>query len=145
VTLRFNTFYRNTGDQLREDAPGGVGVIDENIVAEGGAHGFGLVPGSGYQGTRNLLWDNADIAGGTTSQEIVADPIFDDPSGPDGILGANGEDDDDFRLLPGSGALDAGSFLARDTVLATHEPLSARSTRPDGTLDWSGTDLAATH
>ncbi len=46
--------------------------------------------------------------GGGTWHAIVADPMFVDPVGPDGIPGTN---DDDFRLRAGSPAIDAGVVL----------------------------------
>ncbi|MEQ8768956.1 MAG: choice-of-anchor Q domain-containing protein [Phycisphaerales bacterium] len=75
-----------------------------------------------------IIWDAA--VGGTSlgstvtvSQSIVrggytgtnnssADPMFADPLGADGVLGTF---DDDFTLLPGSPAIDAGDNTARPT------------------------------
>jgi hypothetical protein len=75
---------------------------------------------------------------------IEADPLFVDPFGPDGILGGIGAEDDDFRLLPGSVAIDLGNSVARDVVLGSRESLATRTARVDGVRDWSGANLPAT-
>jgi parallel beta-helix repeat protein len=147
TTVRFNTFHRNGGHHLREEAPGGSGAIRENILTEGGADAIALAGVSGYETGANMLWGNPKPgpSRGLPQGSIEADPLFVDPFGPDGILGGIGAQDDDFRLLPGSVAHDLGSLLARDVVLGSQEPLSTRSTRADGLLEWSGSDLPATN
>lgn len=145
TAITFNTFYRNGGDQLREEQPGGTGRIEDNIIAEGGAACIRLAPGSSLQNDHNLIWGNAErnIPRGTPDGNIEADPRFADPFGPDGILGGAGDADDDFRTLEGSAALDLSEALARDAVLRSNEPLSVLTTREDLVPDGGDADLPA--
>ncbi len=65
------------------------------------------------------------VGGYSGTNNSSADPMFADPLGPDGVLGT---DDDDFTLMPGSPAIDAGDNTARptgaDTDLAGNPRLS---------------------
>lgn len=144
--VRFNTFFRNGGAHLRELDLGGNGLIEENILAEG-ADSLVLGDTSGYQTGANLLWDNGRNQRETPQGpqgSIEADPLFADPFGPDGILGGAGAEDDDFRLLPESVAVDLGGNLAADVVLASRESLATRSVRSDGVLEGHGDDQPVT-
>jgi hypothetical protein len=141
MSIRFNTFYRNGTDHLREEEPGGSGLIADNILAEGGADPLGLLEPSRYRTGSNMAWNNA--SSGDDPGLVEADPLFVDPFGPDGILGGAGSGDDDFRLRPESPANDLGSDEARAVRLASHESLATRTTRIDQRLEGSGEDLAA--
>ena len=147
TSIRFNTFYRNGRNHLREEEPGGSGAIEENILTEGGADPIALTLGSSYQTGPNMVWANQKPgpSRGFPEGSVEADPLFVDPFGPDGILGGSGADDDDFRLLANSTAIDLGHSLARDVVLGSRESLATRTTRADGLLEWSGADLPATN
>jgi hypothetical protein len=145
--IHYNTFYRNAAPHVREAEAGGAGVIDENILAEGGAIAVELLAASQYQSSVNLFWGNV-VRGpsrGVPEGSLEANPLFADPFGPDGILGGAGSEDDDFRLEPGSPASDFGIHLAREIVLPSNESLATRTTRVDGELEGTGDDLAATN
>lgn len=142
--IRYNTFYRNGGPHLRELEPGGSGTVHANLFVEGSAESFLLQGLSGFTTGVNLAW--ANLLRGPSREPpgtVEGDPRFLDPFGPDGILGGVGAADDDFRLAPGSAAVDLGGEPARAVVLASHESLATRTTGMDGVLDGSGEDLPA--
>lgn len=144
--VRFNTFYRNGQSHLREEGLGGAGLIEENILAEGGTDSLLLTKSSQYKTGANLHWGTASgLPSRSPVGSVEADPLFSDPFGADGILGGEGADDDDFRLLPASSAIDLGSHSARDIVLGSQESLATRTTRTDGVLDGGGDDRSTTN
>jgi len=144
--IRYNTFHRNGRNHLREEELGGNGAIEGNILTEGGADPISLALFTGYQTGPNVLWANVKPGQSRLPEgSVEGDPLFVDPFGPDGILGGVGADDDDFRLLPGSAAIDLGSAVARDVVLGSRESLATRTTRSDDLREWSGADLPATN
>lgn len=65
--------------------------------------------------------------------DFRADPRFANPTGDDGILGGEGFADDDFRLLPGSAAIDAGSATAAE--LGIQGSAVAGASSDDGIVD----------
>jgi parallel beta-helix repeat protein len=143
--VRFNTFYGNGGPHLYEESPGGLGKVEENILADGLGAPVALTFGSGYRSCNNITWGHPISRSQTPSGYLEANPLLSDPFGPDGILGAPGSADDDFRLLPGSIALDLGAHLAPDVVLASLESLATRTSRVDEVLEASGDDRVATN
>jgi parallel beta-helix repeat protein len=140
LVVEFNTLYRNAGDQVREASAGSTGVLANNVLSEGLGLGLGLAAGSALANHSNLTWLQS---GNAQSPEYSADPLLADPDGADGILGGIGTADDDFRVLPFSPTLDAGSVSARQRVLALAGQLAAQGTRADGLLDGEGADLLA--
>jgi parallel beta helix pectate lyase-like protein len=147
TVVRFNTFFHNSGSHLREEFSGGTGAVQENILAESGESALDLADSSGYQTSTNLVWGSSGLGTSRNTPDgvVEADPLFVDPWGLDLILGGIGADDDDFRLLPESIAIDLGSQLARDVVLGSHESLATRTTREDGVREASGDDLPLTN
>jgi parallel beta-helix repeat protein len=138
LTIRFNTFYRNDGAQLNETVSGSTGSVHDNVLSEGKSLGFSLSGGTQLSPTSNLAWLHT---GNNPTPGLVADPLFADPFGPDGILGGVGAEDDDFRVQVASPALDAGLGDARDQVLRLGGPLSTLTSRVDGVADGEAPDL----
>ncbi|HEX6882880.1 MAG TPA: right-handed parallel beta-helix repeat-containing protein [Planctomycetota bacterium] len=139
--VRYDTFYRNTGAHLLEEAPGGSGSIHGNLFVEGSAEAFLLQDPSGYAEGVNLVWANLLPGSGREPPgTLEGDPLFLGPAGPDGILGGAGGEDDDFRLHSESPALERAGEPARAVLLASRESLATRTTRADDELDGSGVD-----
>jgi len=137
LELASNTLFRNDGVQLRESVAGGTGTIVDNVLSEGTGMGFSLAGGTNLVPAKNLAWLQA---GNNPSPALVADPLFLDPFGPDGILGGIGAEDDDFRLDLASPALDAGLGDAHERTLFLRGALSAATSRDDGVADGSDPD-----
>ena len=145
TTLALNTFYRNMGDQVREEGTGSTGSIEDTLVSEGLAAGIRLISGTAITESDNLVWGHAgpDIQVGANPPAPPsgsADPMFVSPAGLDGLLGGANAADDDFRLSVGSPALDAGSDDAEQIQLTFGGTARGMSSRTDGTLDGAGTD-----
>lgn len=139
LAIRFNTFYRNDGSQLNETVNGSTGTVHDNVLSEGKSLGFSLAGGTQLAPTANLAWLHT---GNNPTPGLVADPLFVDPFGPDGILGGVGSEDDDFRVTTTSPTLDAGMGAARDHVLRLGGAVSTLTTRVDRTADGKSPDLA---
>jgi hypothetical protein len=134
IAVRFNSLYRNMGGNLIGEEVGGWGAIEENILSEGGETDLSLLTDSDYDSTRNLVW-SLPARMDPDGDLVLGDPLFAAPFGPDGILGGIGEQDDDFRVLDSSPALDAGTHSAREFLLGSRESLAARTTRADRVLE----------
>jgi parallel beta-helix repeat protein len=80
-------------------------IIDRNAVT-----GLKVTPASQstYSGAFNVSTDPFEPALFMDITDRTADPLFANPAGPDGVLGGAGFADDDFRLLPGSPAINYG-------------------------------------
>ena len=132
VHVYSNTIYQDTGNGV--EVFGQSARLADNILS---AHdGFPIVVAHGatdLTSDYNLfdsgnsgpmaLWGDREFADietwiyelGQDRHSIFGDPRFIDPAGPDGILGydasgaIDGSSDDDFRLLPDSPAIDAGT------------------------------------
>jgi hypothetical protein len=141
LTVGLNTFYRNVGDQFAERAGLSVGSITGNVLSEGMTNGLMLLSLTNLTPNHNLSWAHP---GGELRvpppTNVIADPMFVDPAGPDGILGGAGALDDDFRLGAGSGAFDAGEIDARDFQLTFSGPASTLTSRPSGVRDGEAPD-----
>ena len=147
LTLEYNTVYRNAGDQIVERAAGSTGTVMGNVMSEGGADGLDLPAGTALLESHNLAWAHAgmdfNVPGAIINPtSMIADPLFVDPFGPDGILGAVGAIDDDFRFLLASPAFDSGDRDARDRVLRFGGAYSTRTSRIDATPDGLAPDGA---
>jgi parallel beta-helix repeat protein len=140
LSVQFNTFHRNAGDQLRETVAGSTGLIANNVLSEGTGRGLGLAPASVLATEANLAW----LASGNDPESTFnADPMLLDPAGADGILGNIGAEDDDFRVALLSPTLDAGQVQARRVELALAGSLAALGSRPDSLRDGQEADLPA--
>jgi hypothetical protein len=131
-----NTFYQLTGDAIRNILPDGTTFTAADflsatnnifVVGAGAAlnisasaqsvfssdHNLFQVVGSGRIATWGTTaissWQDWQFATGRDIHGFQADPLFVDPDGPDNVLGTA---DDDFHLIPGSPAQDAGNPLA---------------------------------
>jgi parallel beta-helix repeat protein len=140
LVFEFNTFYRNSGDQLREATSGNTGMVANNVMTEGSARGLGLAAGTGIGTGANLAWLQT---GNTPAATFSADPLFADPFGLDGILGGVGALDDDFRMLTLSPTFDVGQGLARQATLRLVSAMDVLGTRFDGLLDGEASDADA--
>ena len=130
------TFYQNGGDQILEMATAGsTGRIADNIVSEGAANALSFQPSSLILAENNMSWGHTGSEvqlGAPTPLNIVADPLLSDPAGLDGILGGIGAADDDFRLLAGSPAFDAGDLPANQSSLRYGGTMVNYTSRVDG-------------
>lgn len=126
-----NTLHANGGWGLRIGSVRGASpeatVLDNIVTANGtpgsaAGGGIGVLTEAdarrpstcGYTAGFNLVYENADDRnyGPETPfnvYDLRLDPRFVSPAGRDGVLGARGADDDDFRLRPESPARDAGA------------------------------------
>lgn len=103
---------------------------------------------SAWSGARvdyNIFYENAAVVDNSQTlpdTNLVANPLFVAPSGPDGILGGNGFADDDFHLSQiGAGQAVTSAGVDQGPVTASSVGLDRRSTREDGVpdsglLDW---------
>ena len=114
-----NTFFANGrgGLTLGEHSVTSTGTtVRNNIINENLVAGLTVVENATVSLTveRNVNTDgySENVTPGET--DIDADPLFVDPDGPDGILGEQGFADDDFRLQPGSPAIDGIGFRYPD-------------------------------
>src|SRR5262245_64075811 len=114
-------------------------MVANNVLSEGGGRGLGFSASSALGSTKNLTWLQI---GNTPASTFVADPLFSDPTGPDGVLGGIGAADDDFRVEPLSPTLDTGTADARTIELALQPSLATLGTRSDDLLDGEAADLA---
>lgn len=137
ITIDFNTFYRNAGDQIREPVPGTTGMVGGNVLTEGTGLGLGLATTTLLTSVENLSWLQT---GNTPGTAFVANPMFVDPIGRDGILGGIGAEDDDFRVEVLSPTLDMGTEEARSIELVLSGSLASRGSRQDDLLDGEGLD-----
>jgi hypothetical protein len=144
-----NTFYANGnrglligGSDAQPPSPGATvlrNIFQANEVAGVQVNRLSL---PGYLGDFNLSVDAYGALTPVGFHDVLADPIFVQPGGPDGILGGVHAEDDDFRLsqqVAGEGtnspAVDAGG------VEAAAVGLDERSTRTDGVPDRGIADL----
>jgi hypothetical protein len=136
--LMNNTLYANAGWGVTLGAfaaPATGTVIQNNILQEnqrgGIAAGVGSMLGLGLAFNLNDDGYADDVLPGTT--DLVGDPSFVTPVGPDGVLGDDGFADDDFHLQPTSPAIDAGSATAAE--LGIDGSAVAGRTTDDGLID----------
>ncbi len=143
-TVENNTSYGNgqdgilIGGSADSDAAPGSTVL-RNVVADN-AKGILAQPNSlsGYVTGFNVVAaadgnDSNTFAGFTprADSDFIADPLLVNPSGPDGILGGTGFQDDDFHLLQEGSTISPGVDI---DFGETNSP-SAGSTRSDGLPD----------
>ncbi len=143
LLIGLNTFFRNDGDHFAERVSGSTGTLSYNVLSEGGGDALDFGSASLLSPTFNLSWANAGFEVQLTVPDpdgIVADPLFADPFGDDGVLGGTGAADDDFRLLGGSAAFDAGDVNAADLSLLRSGPMARYSSRVDGVADGESPD-----
>ncbi|MEM9167542.1 MAG: GC-type dockerin domain-anchored protein [Planctomycetota bacterium] len=111
-TITNSVVTANNGTGVRLFVPIGPVFIRNTIMANNGGADV-LVPTSG-DGPLTLdhslvqLLDLGTSTNTTLISLVQGDPGFVDPIGPDGFLGTG---DEDYRLLPGSRAIDAGNTL----------------------------------
>ncbi len=148
VTVEFNTFYANADDQLRGEVPGGSVVVRNNVFSEGAAGGLHFDVAGVVTESNNVVFGHTDAAfednaGGTLDATTsVADPLFLNPAGPDGLLGGAEDADDLFLVDAASPMIDRGDADASASLLTFGGPLSGYTSRVDGVLDGSGGDGA---
>jgi len=112
-----NSLYANAGWGVTVGSPGApsTGVTILNNIVDGNARGgiaaqIDSLPGLTIGYNLNTGGYSNEVAPSVT--DFVAAPRFVTPAGADDILGRDGFGDDDFRLLPTSAAIDAGSTTA---------------------------------
>ncbi len=128
-TVVNNTFFQPVGDAIRESSAGTTLVATNNIFVIGSGSAFNIADSSqlGFSSDYNLFqvigggsvatwgsttlssWQDWQFATGNDRHGLETDPLLVDPDGTDDVLG---NEDDDFHLLPGSPALNAGDPLA---------------------------------
>jgi parallel beta-helix repeat protein len=140
-----NTFCENADDQVFLTSATSSLTFTDNIVVLGLQDGIDVDPAATLVMSNNDVWGNAvlDYRGTVAGPgDISADPLFDDPDGPDGELGGTGWVDDRFELgvMPSSPAYDVGSANADAITTPDGLTLAHRTTRTDGMLDGSGAD-----
>lgn len=96
------------GDQSPVASPNA--FVVSNIIARNAVAGLKVTPASQptYSGAFNVSADLFEPALFMDITDRRADPLFANPAGPDGVLAGTGFADDDFRLLPGSPAINYG-------------------------------------
>lgn len=132
-TVANNTVYGNGVDSILIggtadfEASPGTSVL-RNIVAANGK-GIKVPPNSfaGYVTQFNIVPDGFAANTPRGDSDFIADPLFVNPAGADGILGGDGFLDDDFHLRQGSPAVDVD--------FGTMNALATGSTRSDGLPD----------
>jgi parallel beta-helix repeat protein len=112
-----NTLYANVGWGVTigtAGAPSMGTVILNNILDRNTLGGIAADLGSLADLTIGFNLNNDGYSHEVTPSvtDFAADPRFLGPSGPDGILGGDGFQDDDFHLDPTSAAVDSGSAAA---------------------------------
>jgi parallel beta-helix repeat protein len=143
TTIDFNTLYSNGGDQLHIDGAANDVVVRNNVVSQGLAAGLVLRAGSSASCDHNLVWgqSGANWVGMTASpSSIDADPVFESPTGSNGVLGGIEGADDRFNLDELSPAIDAGSKRAKHFAYSDGTLLSGWSTRIDQIADGTHPD-----
>jgi|GEM_PF-2848180 len=125
-------------------APSEGAVVRRNIFAGNQPHGLQVNRLSlpGYTGDYNLASDSFGPGTPLGLRDTVADPLFILPAGADGIIGGQGDKDDDFRLSQRaagqartSPAVDAGDVSALEAGVAS------LTTRTDHVPDQGAADL----
>ncbi len=144
LVVALSTFYRNTGDQICERSSGSTGSLSDNVLSEGGADALALDPNTSLTPSHNMSWANTgqEVQLNPDPGAVVADPLFLDPAGEDGLLGGLGARDDDFRVEPGSPALDAGDRPANQLALTYGGPAATMVSRADDVRDGEAPDGA---
>jgi parallel beta-helix repeat protein len=151
-----NTLFGNAKGGLRLGSsrlPSPRGLVVYNIVRGNGVQNpnnqFGLraTRASGGQGSGLTLGYNINSdpyrGVGQPGTDIIGDPLFVDPDGPDGILGGIGAADDDFRLsstaagdLANSIAIEAGlDCSSRTGLVFTGYTTTRNDVRDDNAVD----------
>jgi parallel beta-helix repeat protein len=145
VTIVNNTVYRNGGWAVHlgsafADSPSA--SIFNNIFQDNLSGGITLTELStrGYVSGFNINTDGYGKDTPFNIYDLPADPLFEDPAGPDGILGGAGYADDDFRLVRGVGAQPSSPAINAGSTTVDVLGLTG-STATDGGKDTDIVDL----
>ena len=114
-----NTFFANAGGGvvLGQHSVRSTGTaVLRNILNQNAYAGLTVIENATVELTveRNVNTDGYSEGLPPGATDLDADPLFVDPDGADGILGGAGWADDDFRLQPGSPAIDGIGFRYPD-------------------------------
>ena len=141
VVIAHNTSYGNgsVGIMVGYGNRSPVGELNitvlSNVVDGNGRGGIKIASASRdtYSGAFNIVGDSMNPSRLMDQADIQADPLLANPEGADGVLGGDGFEDDDFRLLPGSPALDHGP--AGVATIGLTGGSSEDGTRDEGVVD----------
>ena len=155
IIIANNTLYLNRGSEFRIQSPG-ISLRNNIAWANGNnAHVFWFESGANQFSDFNILtattgaaighWttgtsytlDDWQLRSSLDSHSLDSNPLFVDPVGPDGILGRNWGEDDDFHLRSTEGSYHFGRWLNDPTDSAglnTGDPSSPydEETDPNG-------------
>src|SRR5262249_24134717 len=112
TVVRNNTVYANRHG-IRVDS---VATITNNVIAGNSGIGLKDLGGADTVNDYNCIHGNLDADYEGTNElgvhSVRADPLFVDPAGPDGVLGGDHGDDDDFHLQSRAGSYHGGAWTA---------------------------------